>query len=134
MNFIQTKFSIHLTNRNYNRIITGVVSVTLVIVFYTSYYAQMKRERDYVLISVQPIQTSLGWGYEIVAEGKPYIHQEFIPGLKGRKGFDTKEDAILVGNKVISKIKMKQLPPVINIEDLKELGILKASDSAQIQR
>jgi Domain of unknown function (DUF4907) len=122
------KFSTRLTNR---LIIAGVV-IVLGFLLVRAYYAQMKRERDYVFIKAAAIQTSLGWGYEILADGKPYIHQEFIPGLKGRKGFDTKEDALLVANKVIAKIKMKQVPPAINVDDLKELGILKASDSLLI--
>jgi hypothetical protein len=122
-----------LTNRNYKRLIIAGALVALGAVFYVTYVGQLKRERDYVYIQVEPIQTSLGWGYEIVADGKAYIHQEFIPGLKGRRGFDSKEDAIRVGNRVISKIKMKQVPPAINMEDLKELGILKAADTLQVQ-
>jgi hypothetical protein len=123
------KFTTRLTNR----LVIAAVVILLGILFYTAYRRQMIRERDYVFIKAAPIHTAIGWGYEILADGKPYIHQEFIPGIKGRKGFDTKEDALLVANKVIDKIKMKQIPPAISVEDLKSLGILKASDSLLIQ-
>ena len=124
-----------------NLIIT-VIAVTLAILFYSTYYAQQKKEfalsqkeKGLVFVEVKPIQTSIGWGYDIMVDGKRYIHQDFIPGISGRRGFDSKEQAMLVGNKVVSKVTGSKMSPSINIEDLIELGIpLKASDTARLKK
>jgi hypothetical protein len=50
------------------------------------------------------------WGYEILINGKTYIHQEFIPALEGEKRFNTREDALKVGQSVLKKIRKKQSP------------------------
>jgi hypothetical protein len=81
------------------------------------------RNSDQVYVEVKTVHTALGWGYDILTDGKVYIHQEFIPAIPGRFGFKTEEDALKVGRKVISKISQKELPS-ISISDLKELGIV----------
>ncbi len=117
------------------------VLVVLGILFYTAYYAQQKKEfallqkeKGYSLINVVPIQGSLGWGYDIQVDGKTYIHQLYIPGISGRRGFDSKEDALLVGNKVVGKL-TSSLPPGIHIDELKAWGIaLKPSDTVTYKK
>ncbi|MBS1918376.1 MAG: DUF4907 domain-containing protein [Bacteroidetes bacterium] len=118
-------------------LIAGVI-VLVVIAFYAAYIGQQKREfalsqqaKGMVYVEVLPIQTALGWGYEIHVDGKSYIRQEFVPAVFGRRGFDTKEQAVAVGNKVVSNINSKS-SPAISIKDLEELGIpIKASDTLQ---
>src|SRR5450432_3113004 len=85
--------------KNLNKLIFPGIIIILGILFYTAYYAQLKTERGYVFIQLQPIQTATGWGYEILANGKTYIRQEFIPAIEGYHPFKTKEDAVSVGNK-----------------------------------
>ncbi len=114
----------------------------VLIIFYAFYFNQLKREfnlsqkqKGLIFIKVKPIQTNLGWGYEIEVDGKPFIHQEFIPSIFGRRGFATKEDAELVGNRAVAKITDSQMSPAISIKDLEELGIqLKPSDTLQIKK
>jgi len=77
---------------------------------------------DQVYVEVKSVQGPLGWGYNILTDGKIYIHQEFIPAVPGKQGFKTEEDALKVGRKVISKIGQKELPS-ITVADLKEMGI-----------
>jgi len=78
---------------------------------------------DRVYVEVKPIQTGNGWGYNILTDGKIYIHQEYIPAVVGRHAFKTKEDALKVGRKVISKLSARQMP-TISIDELREMGIM----------
>jgi hypothetical protein len=80
-----------------------------------------------VLVQAKAIQTQYGWGYDVIAGGKDYIHQEFIPVVAGKKGFESKEQALLVANKVIEKIKNKEVPPTLTIQELRDLGVVKDS-------
>ena len=77
-----------------------------------------------VFVKAVPIQTPYGWGYNIMADNKIFIHQDFIPAVSGKQGFKTPEDAMLVGNRVVQKISKNELP-TISPKDLEELGILK---------
>jgi hypothetical protein len=121
-------------------IIPGFI-IVLGIIFYIFYDAQIKREfvfsqkqKGLVFVKVVPFQTSFGWGYEIDVDKNVYIKQPFIPAIPGRRGFEKKEDALLVGNKVVSNIN-NQMSPAISIKDLEELGIeLKPSDTAQVKK
>ena len=93
---------------------------------YAIHYYQLKRHRDYIFVQVQAIQTSAGWGYEILTDGKVYIKQVYIPAVQGKHSFRTKEEALLVGNKVLDKIEHKQMP-VISLGELKEMHIIDDS-------
>ena len=53
-----------------------------------------------------------------------YIKQEFMPGIPGKQGFKSADDALLVGNLVIKKISSNQ-PPIITTRELDSLGIVK---------
>ena len=79
-----------------------------------------------MFVQVRAFQTSGGWGYQILADGKSYIKQNFIPAIQGRHSFQTKEQALLVGNKVLEKIEHKQ-PPAISVAELKEMHIINDS-------
>jgi len=119
----------HTTNKTknlnkINKIILPGIIIILGIAFYAVYYPQLKKERGYALIELQPIQVTSGWGYEILANGKPYIRQQFIPAIEGRHAFKTKEDAVSVGNKVIEKMKRGEQLPSISVEELRQLGVL----------
>jgi Domain of unknown function (DUF4907) len=125
----------------YKRFIIPGVVIAIGVLFYISYCAQLKREfalsqkeKGFVFVKVLPVQTSLGWGYEIHVDNKTYIKQPFIPAISGRRGFDTKDQALLVGNKVVSNINTK-MSPSISINDLIELGIpIKIADTLVIKR
>jgi len=105
-------------------ILPGII-IVLGIFFYIAYYNQLKAEQKYVFIQVKAIETTTGWGYEISANGKPYIRQLIIPAVIGQKSFRTKQDALLVGNKVVEKLKMGEQLPTITLEELKQMGVLK---------
>jgi hypothetical protein len=113
--------------KNFSNLILPGIIIILGILFYTTYYAQLKKERGYALIELQPVQLSPGWGYEILANGTPYIRQLFIPAVEGRHVFKTKEDALKVGSKVIEKMKQGEQLPSLSVEELKQMGVLPDS-------
>ena len=77
-----------------------------------------------VYVKVVAVKTPLGWGYDIMAGDKIYIHQDYIPAIAGKQAFKTREDALRVGRCVIEKISRNQIPAITR-KDLVELGILK---------
>lgn len=68
---------------------------------------------------------SLGWGYNILINGKKTISQRHIPGASGVKGFKNKEYALKTADLIIYKIKHNILPPSVTLEELDSLGVLK---------
>jgi hypothetical protein len=65
------------------------------------------------------------FGYDILKDGKPLIHQPNIPGLPGNEGFTTKERAQKVAEFVLQKIMRNEMPPTVTNEDLNAMGVLK---------
>ena len=64
------------------------------------------------------------FGYDIYVYGSVLVHQPSRPGLPGRAGFATEEDAMKVADLVIKKIRNNEMPPTMSIEELQELGVL----------
>ncbi len=67
---------------------------------------------------------SRGWGYDILIDGKIYIHQPNVPAIIGNNGFSSEEKAMITGEFVISKIKNNIFPPAVSPEELDSLGVL----------
>jgi hypothetical protein len=65
------------------------------------------------------------FGYDILLNGKPLVHQPSIPAMPGNDGFSTKEKAQKVADFVVKKIRNNEMPPTVTIEDLNKLGVLK---------
>ena len=65
------------------------------------------------------------FGYDILMNGRPLVHQPNIPGLPGNEGFTTKERAQKVAEFVLKKIRNNEMPPTVTIEELNTLGVLK---------
>ncbi len=66
-----------------------------------------------------------GWGYDILANDKPYIHQPHIPAVPGIRGFSTEEKAMKAAEFVISKIKKGAGMPTISVKEMDSLGVTK---------
>lgn len=77
-----------------------------------------------IFLHAEAVQTVYGWGYNVLADQRIYIKQEFIPGVSGKQGFKSADDAMLVGNLVIKKISSNQ-PPIVTARDLDSLGIVR---------
>ena len=65
------------------------------------------------------------YGYDILMNGKPFIHQLNIPALPGNKGFATPDKAAKVASLVVAKIRNNDMPPVVTMDDLNRMGVLK---------
>jgi Domain of unknown function (DUF4907) len=95
-------------------------------------YRRHQYKKEHVLVELKAIQTPLGWGYDILTDGHPYIHQDIIPDIKGQHGFRTREDALAVGQKVYDKLVQKQLP-IISIVEMRQMGIY-LPDSSNLKK
>ena len=68
-------------------------------------------------------RTPQGWGYDILVDRKVFIHQDFIPAVQGKMGFDSEAKAELAARAVMGKLK-KGEKPFITVNELKALGCL----------
>ncbi len=68
---------------------------------------------------------NLGWGYSISIDGQKTINQPHVPGIEGKKGFKTKEQALKTAEFVMCKIKHNSFPPSVTVKELDSLGVLK---------
>ncbi len=75
-----------------------------------------------VRLELRPLQKAGGWGYEILADDKIYIHQDCIPAIKSQKPFVSKAEAMLVGNAVIGKLQKGKLAG-ITVDELNQLHV-----------
>ena len=73
-------------------------------------------------LSLEVIQIEDGWGYEVLIDHKIYISQKCIPVIDGNQAFQTKNDALKVGELLVRKLKNK-LTPTITREELINLKI-----------
>jgi hypothetical protein len=92
-------------------------------------YRRTKFRKDHMLVELRAIQTPLGWGYDILANGRPYIHQDRIPDIRGEHGFQSKEEALAVGQRVYDRLVANQLP-IVSIEEMKAMNVHFPADSA----
>jgi hypothetical protein len=65
------------------------------------------------------------FGYDILINGRPLVHQPSIPALSGNEGFTTKEIAQKVAEFVVKKIIKNEMPPTVTSDDLNNMGVLK---------
>jgi hypothetical protein len=89
---------------------------------------RMSWKKDHFLVELKAIQTPQGWGYDILTNGHPYIHQNIIPDIKGEHGFQSKEEALAVGQKVYERLVANQIP-IISIEEMRQLHVRLPEDS-----
>jgi hypothetical protein len=73
-------------------------------------------------LKVNPFRVSGGWGYDVSAKGRTYIHQPFIPGVIGRKPFPDRKSALRAGKMVRAKLVAGHVPALTH-EDLAKIGI-----------
>ncbi len=66
---------------------------------------------------------SNSFGYDIIVDGRVYVHQPNIPARAGNNGFISEEQAEKVAQLVLKKIKMNILPPTVSVDELDSLEI-----------
>jgi Domain of unknown function (DUF4907) len=99
----------------------GMLSIALLIIGF-SFKSYKKNDDKMLRVESIPIQTSTGWGYDILVNHKIYIHQEFIPAIEGKESFVSKDDALKASEVAIKKL-IKGKPPIINKQELDSLNI-----------
>ena len=77
-------------------------------------------------IRVFPVSDSadMGYGYDILLDGKLYIHQPNIPSLPGNNGFRTIAKTQVAAEFVATKISHKIMPPSVTKAELDSLKVL----------
>lgn len=103
-----------------------VIGLALVTWYYLAHQSKPVPHRaGYVYLDCQPFQVAngSGWGYDILADGKTYIHQDRLPGVPGIHPFATREDALKVGRLMISKLKAGTFPPHVSYQEMQGMGI-----------
>lgn len=111
-------------------LLTGVLLIAAGVLIYIGYRQRVKWKKEHVLVELRPIQTPKGWGYDILADGRVYIHQPMIPAIQGQYTFRTKEDALAVGQKVVDRIKKGEMP-MVTAQEVLDLGVVP--DSVRIR-
>jgi hypothetical protein len=91
-------------------------------------YRRSQWKKEHVLIELKAIQTPLGWGYDILTNGHPYIHQDRIPDISGEHGFQSEEEALAVGQKVYERLVAQQIP-MISVDEMRQLHVRLPGDS-----
>jgi hypothetical protein len=64
-----------------------------------------------------------GFGYDILVDGKLYIHQPHIPSISGSTGFLSQDDAHKTADYVADKLRETNALPSLSKQDLDNLGI-----------
>jgi hypothetical protein len=82
----------------------------------------VKAASEYTVITVE--DPSLGWGYQILQDGKLAIDQKHIPAIQGYKGFSTKENAEITAKYIVNKMENGVFPPTLTLDELDSLGVL----------
>lgn len=108
------------------------IAMIIVIISTFSYGVYRRRQfaKDHVLMELRAIPVSNGWGYDILRDGRPYFHQDIIPGVSGNRVFRSKDDALTVGQFMCDKIKTGQLPTISETE-LRSLHVYIPPDSSR---
>jgi hypothetical protein len=110
--------------RTYSLIAIAALLVCFAVIFFSRHSS---REKE-VFIYAEPFRTDYGWGYNILADGKVHIKQQYIPAVPGKHGFKSEADALMVGNLVVKKITANQ-QPTITLQELDSLGLYQDSAS-----
>jgi hypothetical protein len=97
--------------------------------FSYGYYKRSQFKRSHVLVDVRSFPVKGGWGYDVLRDGHPYFHQDFIPSVSGHRVFRTKEDAEAAGKLVEQHILSGQLPSVTE-KEMRDANIYIPEDTA----
>ncbi len=75
-------------------------------------------------VELKYFETEVGWGYDVIINGKNYIHQVHLPCECGGDGFETKEKAMKAAEFLKRKIENYDRSLQISRVQLDSLGAL----------
>jgi hypothetical protein len=81
-------------------------------------------ERPKREVELKYFETETGWGYDVIINGKNYIHQVHLPCECGGEGFETKEKAMKAAEFLKQKIENNNRSLQISRTQLDSLGAL----------
>ena len=103
--------------------ITFLLLVGIACIVFYNIHRRNQYRKDHVLVELKVFQWSKGWGYDILRDGQPYIHQDIVPAVTAHGwGFRTREDALALGKKAYDQVLAGHMP-ILTKEDVKALGI-----------
>lgn len=83
-----------------------------------------KKKQPLPTLTYQCYNSAQGWGYDVLTDNrKIVIHQPFIPGISGTRGFPKEEQARAAAQIVIENIKSGGMPSLTR-QQLQQLGVL----------
>ena len=68
---------------------------------------------------------SEGWGYDIYASDKLFIHQQYVPVISGNQSFRNESDALRTANLVIRKLREHVIPPTLSSQEIDSLNVVR---------
>ena len=103
-----------------------IAIAALLVCFAVIFFNRQHKKGGEVFIYAEPEQTVYGWGYNIIADGKVRIKQEYIPAIPGKQGFKSASDALRVGHLVVKKMTLGEWP-TITAHELDSMGLYRDS-------
>jgi hypothetical protein len=103
----------------------GLTLLMLLVILVTFSYGFYKRgwwHKGQVYLELRAIPVRNGWGYDILQNGQPWCHQDYIPAVAGYRVFRTREDALAAGKIVYNKALAGKLPDITE-EEMRSKGI-----------
>ena len=104
--------------------------VVIIATFSYGFYKRSQFRKDHSLVDVRPFEVGGGWGYDVLRDGHPYFHQDFIPAFSGHRVFRSREDALAVGKLVEQHIMTGQLPALTE-KEIRDLNIYIPPDTSK---
>jgi len=109
------------------------IALLLALSFFCQGQSQMTTETDFSSadwqvdstreVSYRVIDVGYGeFGYDVLINGKIYIHQTTVPAVPGIRAFARKEDAVKVARLVVTKIEQGVMPPAVTKAEIEALG------------
>jgi hypothetical protein len=109
---------------------TALILLAVGALIYAGYYRRANWKKDHILLELKAVQNPKGWGYDILTNGRIYIHQSIVPAISGAHAFRTREDALAVGQKVVDRLSAGQMP-MVTAAEIREMGLLPDSVMAK---
>lgn len=93
--------------------------------FTSSVFSQAKQQQAAPKsnIEIKTFKADYGWGYDILIDGKKYIHQEHIPSVPGNEGFANEQDAKKTAGLMADKISKNIMPPSVTPQELDSMKV-----------
>jgi hypothetical protein len=108
-----------MATKKHNIIVLSVCAAIAAIIPFIYWNKSKQQHIDSRIFSVAD-----GWGYDILVNGKLFIHQESVPAVAGNDPFKTPQAARQAAALVVKKIK-KGLNPALSTDEIKYLCALK---------